>query len=143
MIFGVEHARHLAERHAGNDWHREICCERKAIGIEHRSFDAFAAEWVGAIENVERDVMPRGGFHRVAHRRDVSIETHAGILKIENQRVHAIQHRVGRTSCVSIQTVNWQAGCGIGRRRNRRVLSATNAVLRAEQRDKLHAGRVG
>ena len=53
-----------------------------------------AVQRIGTIEHVERNVVLRRRFHRVSHRGDVSVETHARILNIKHQRIDSRQHFV-------------------------------------------------
>src|SRR5579859_1641708 len=86
--------------------------------------------------------MLRGGFHRIAHRGDESVEAHARILNVVDESVDALQHLIRGAPRFAIQTVNRQAGGGIGAGRDVRVLFAEDAVLGAENRDEFYAGRV-
>ena len=52
------------------------------------------------------------------------------------------EHGVGRTPRVAVERVNRQAGLLVARRRHRVVENAADAVLGAEERDQLHAGRL-
>jgi len=68
-------------------------------------------------------------FHRIRHRRRVSVEAHAGILNIEDEGVEALEHFIGRPARLAVQTENRESGCGIGRGWHSLVSLAGEAVL--------------
>src|SRR5487761_1349411 len=85
--------------------------------------------------------MLRGGFHRITHRSDESVEAHSRILNVVNKRVDAVKHVIGGTPRLAKQTINRQAGGGVGAGRDFRVFLAGDAVLGAENRHEFYAGR--
>src|SRR3954468_371237 len=92
VIFGIEELRQLADGEAITHGQRKVSDEAGLVAIEHGSFNNGAAERVGAVENVKSDFALGGFFHAVSHGGGVSVEAHAGVLNIENERVDALKH---------------------------------------------------
>ena len=55
-------------------------------------FHREAVDRIRSIEHDERQARLRRRFHRVRHRRDVSIDARADVLQIEDHHVHRIHH---------------------------------------------------
>ena len=87
MIFRVEKLRKLADSEPVSNWQGKVANNAGFVGIQHRPFDHVAANKIGPVQHVERNVVLRGLFHAVRHRRRVGVKTHAGILHIKNKRV--------------------------------------------------------
>ena len=81
-------------------------------------------------------------FHRIAHRRDVRVEAHPGVLDIEDQRVQTCKHRIGGPHVISVKAINRQARGRICRGCDAFVHDAANPVLRAEQGHEFHTRRM-
>ena len=84
--------------------------ERLAARIEQRTVDLDAADRIRTVEHDEPDAVLGGGFHRVAHGRDVGVEARANVLNVEDQRVDAREHLGGRPAGFAVQAVDGDAG---------------------------------
>jgi len=143
FIFGVEHAGELAVGHGEADGHGEIANEIEAVGVEHGAFDDFAAKRIGAVEDEEGDFAAGGFFHGIGHGGLVGVEAYAGVLDIEDEGVDAAEHVVGEAARFAVETVNGQAGGGVGGVGDFFVELAADAVFGAEQRDESDARGAG
>src|SRR6185437_13934073 len=139
FVFGVEHLRELAGRHGVARRQREISDEIELVAVKNRAFDRDAIDRIGAVENVKRNVMLRRGFHRITHRRDESVEAHAGVLNIVDERVDALKHLVGRTPRVAVEAVNRQPSGGVGAGSDVSICRAGETVLGTENGDEFYA----
>src|SRR5216684_1071473 len=83
------------------------------VGVEHGTFDDVAADGVGAIENVEGDVVLGGFFHAVGHRGGVGVEAHASVLNVEDERVDSAEHLVRGAKIFAVEAEDGETGGGI------------------------------
>jgi len=139
VVFRVEELSEFADGEAIANRHRKIRGEGSLVRIEHRSFDDFAADWIGAVQNEERNVVLGGGLHAVGHRRRVRVKPHAGILNVEDQRINADEHIVGGPPIVTVEAEHGEARGRIFGGKKLFVFAAGETVLRTEKRDELHA----
>lgn len=143
VIFRIEELRKLADGKSVAHRKRKICGETGFVGVEHRTFDNVAADRIGAIK-YEKSNVPLGGFfHAVTHGCGVGVEAHAGVLHVKDEGIDAAEHFVGGTIVFAVEAKDGEAGGGIFGGGNFFVVAAGEAVLRAEERDELHAWGVG
>src|SRR5712664_34661 len=143
VILGVEELGELANREAVAHRQWKIPDEICFVGVEHRSFHDFTAERIGPIEHEKSDVAFRGFLHAVSHRCRVRVESDAGVLNIEDERVDALEHFIRGTERFAIKTMNGKAGGGIFGGRYLFIVAAGEAVLRTEESDEFKAGGMG
>ena len=106
-VLGVKHLGELPYCHRVTYRHGEGSGEGNPVGIKHRTFDYNSGERIGTIEDKEWDVVFGGCFHAVSHCGDVGIETHAGVLNVEDKGIDVSKHRLCWPANVAIETVNW------------------------------------
>ena len=87
--------------------------ERLTARIEHGTVDIDTADWVRTVEHDEPDAMFRGGFHRVAHGRNIRIEASSNVLNVKNQRIDAREHLAGRPPSLAVKAVDGDSGIRI------------------------------
>ncbi len=85
----------------------------------------------------------RGLLHHVRDGGGIRVEARADVLQIDDDRVEPLQHVGRRALGRAVQRVDRQAGLLVARRGTASSSCAADAVLGAEQRDELHAGRAG
>jgi hypothetical protein len=142
VIFRVEKLGKLPDGKAIADGKRKISDEICFIGIEERTFDDIAGDGIGAVEDEEDDVALGGFFHAVRHRGGVGIEANTRVLNIEHQSIDTLEHVVGGAERFAVQAVSRKTRGTVARRGNLFVEVTGEAVLGAEERDEVHAGRV-
>ena len=143
FIFRVEHPRQFAHASshsapASGNIRRTTVRSRSSIGPSITSPPS------GSGRSSTKNAMWcfRRRFHAIRHRRDVGVEAHARVLNIEDKRIDAFQHLRRRPARLAVQAVDRQPRRGIDRiRSQRRIHTPRDAVLRAEQRHQLYAGR--
>ena len=86
--------------------------------------------------------MRRGSFHRVSHRRDVRVKTHAGVLDVKYDRVDACEHGIGRALGFSVEAINRQARRCVRGGSHVAVKSSSNSMLGTEKRYQFYARRM-
>ena len=83
--------------------HRQVPVEPDRRLILHGSFHIEAVDRIRAIEHDDRQLAPRGLFHRIGHGRRIRVEARADVLQIDDQGVDALQHRAGRPPRVAVK----------------------------------------
>ena len=109
------------------------------ILLERRTFDLEPVDRVRPIEHEDRDLPLRRLLHHVRHRRLVRVEARADVLDVDDHRVDALQHLVGRAARLAVERVDRQAGLLVLLRRHLVVERAPDPVLGAEERHQRHA----
>src|SRR6266581_4238692 len=138
VIFGVEELREFADRQRVAHRQRKVGDEIRLVRIEHRAFDSFPAKGVRPVEHEKSDISLRGFLHAIRHGHRVGVKPNARVLDIEDQRVDALEHFVGRPERFSIQAIHRETRRGILRGRHSFISAAGQSVLRAEQSNNLH-----
>ncbi len=91
--------------------------DEAALGaVEHRPFDAHAADRVRTVEHDE--LLPcacAAAVEAFAHRGDVGVEAAADVLDVEDQRVEAVELFGGRRAAFAVEAVDRQAGLLVAR----------------------------
>jgi len=141
VIFDVEELRELANGESVPHGQGKISDEIRFVRVQHRALDNFTADRIGAIENEKRDAALGRFFHAIGHGRRVGIESDAGVLHIEDERVDAFEHFLGGPKCVAVQAVDRKARGWIFRGREFFVGAAGETMFRAEERNHLHPCR--
>src|SRR5260370_4764900 len=143
VIVGVEELGELANREAVTHRQWKIRDGTCFVGVEHRSFHDFAAERIGPVEHEKSDVAFGGFLHAISHRCGVRVESDAGVLNIEDERVDALEHFIRGTKRFAIKTVNGKACGGSFGGRDLFIVAAGEAVLRTEESNEFKAGGMG
>ncbi len=146
MAFAVKEFRQLADRHAVA--HRLLRVIHKAFGarLRHRPLHVGPSDRVGTVEHDHFGPRLRRRFEEVSERGLVGVEAHARVLDVVHHGVEVLHHvhrRMPLLHRVAINAVHGNLGCGIdGIADVRSIHGPGDAVLRTEDGDQLHAGRM-
>ncbi len=127
-------------RLTGPSWRWVIGIRQR--GVENRTLDDVAGDWIRPVQHDERLVEPGSGAHRVHHCSDVRPGSRAYILEIEHERIEPAQKTVGRRRrLLSVKRVNWQPALLVDSARDvLAILGSAKPVFGREQLDQVHGG---
>ena len=81
--------------------------------IEHRPGDIDTVNRIRPIEYDKAYVVFGSSEHRIAHGRNISIETRADVLDVEYDRIDASEHRGRGAASLTVEAENGNAGCAV------------------------------
>ena len=139
----IEQSGKLAQRHGVLHGHFEVGDERFQPGFERRSAHARRADRIGPVEHDHLHASLGSFLHKVGHCGGVGVEAHADILDVDHHRIESREHRSAWPAARPVETVDGETGGGVAPGFNVALSVGTQTVLGAEQRDQLHARRLG
>src|ERR1700674_2000782 len=141
VVFPVEELREFSDGEAIAHGKGKVTLETGCVPGEYRTLDDIAADGIGPVEKKKGDVELGGFFHAVRHGDRIREEAHAGVRKVEDERVNAFEHVVGGAERFAVEAVDGKTGGGVTRGGNFFVEVSGETVFGAEERNEMHAGR--